>query len=206
MIYLKIKAGLVHSNNSSIVDVEVLPVITSYSVNFGTADNSPNFVWVPETGTYSLTFTVIKTLSNGETEEEEITLNGLIPGGTVSYTSDDLNDEIYFGEPIELLNIVVPSAPVSENVTVTGVSDITLALNSQGPNQFKVIANYTIHYSNGTTKDVTSQLLDGGNIANPTTQNQNSSTKDYIIGGIVHEVTVTYDSITNSFSATAVKK
>ena len=168
---------MVHSNNSSIVDVEVLAVITSYSVNFGTVNNSPNFVWVPETGTYSLTFMVIKTLSNGETDEEEITLDGLIPGGTVSYTSDDLNDEIYFGDTIEILNNEVPFAPASESVAVTGISEITLALGSQG-----------------------------GNIANPTTQNQNSTTKNYTIGGIVHEVTVTYDSITNSYNATAIKK
>lgn len=202
------KAGKIHSNNSSTVDVDVLPVITDYAVNYGTEDKSPNFVWDEETGKYSLTFTVIKTLSNGEIEEEEVTLPGLIPGDTVTYGSKDLDDENYFGEPVELLNLVVPAAPVVEPevVTVTGISELELSLNKQGPNQFKVVATYTIHYSNGTTEEVIAKVLEGGNISNPTTQNQNSSTRNYEILGFTYEVTVTYDKSTKEFSASAVLK
>ncbi|MEL3961281.1 hypothetical protein [Lysinibacillus endophyticus] len=106
------KAGKVHSNNSSIVEVEVLPVVTKYAVN------NQNFVWYEETGTYSLTFTVEKTLSNGEIEEEDVTLYGLNPGEIVNYTSDKLQDENYFGETVNILTIEVPAAPVVDAPSV----------------------------------------------------------------------------------------
>ncbi|MDT8861977.1 hypothetical protein N0O92_17345 [Alkalihalobacillus sp. MEB130] len=202
------KAGLVHSNNSSTVDVDVWATITKYSVDYGS--ESPNFVWDAETGTYELSFDIVKALSNGETEKEEITLTGLIPNSTLNYTSDELSDENFFGESVTLINSIsvpaAPSAPVAENVVVTSISDLTLALEAQGQNQFKVIATYTLNYSDGTSKKVVSTTLDGGNIANPTTQNQNSSTREYTIGGIVYEVTVTYDSVTKTNIVNGIKK
>lgn len=204
------KAGKVHSNNSSSVDVEVIPVITSYTVNFGTNDACPNFIWDPETETYSTSFTVIKTLSNGETEEIEIPLSNLAPNTAISFSSDDLADANYFGDTVVLLDCDVPVAPIPtppipEDVTITHiiVNDLRLESNPSG-NQFKVIADYTIYYSNNTTLVITNQTLAGGNISNPVTVNQNSSTREYTIGGIQHIVTVTYAN--GIFSASAVKK
>ncbi|WP_096200232.1 hypothetical protein [Bacillus sp. FJAT-45350] len=203
------KAGLTHSNNSSTVDVDVWAVITEYSIDLGTEDGAPNFVWNEETATYSLSFKVIKTLSNGETEDEVVTLTGLTPGGTVSYSTDDLSDDNYFGNAYTLLNNTpVPASPTVPvvDVVVSSISNISLTLDPQGPNQFKVVADYTIHYSDGSSVTVSKETLPGGNISNPTTQNQNSETREYNIGGTPHDVTVTYSSSTNTFSASAVKK
>ena len=44
-----------------------------------------------------------------------------------------------------------------------------------------------------------------GNISNPTSQNQNSSTKDYSIEGLTYTITVNYDSKTGTYTATEVK-
>ena len=79
----------------------------------------------------------------------------------------------------------------------------SFGLEAQGNNQFKVIATYTVLYSNGTSKTVTKTTLDG-NIANPNTQNQNSSTKDYNIEGLIYTVTVTYKS--GNYTVTAEPK
>lgn len=204
------KAGLVHSNNSSTVNVDVLPVITEYVVSYGAENDTPVFVWDEENKTYSLTFTVEKKLSNGDTEKETITLSGLAADSTVSYKSDEFNDENYFGQSLTLIDqLAVPAAPAvpgDETVTVTRITDIVLSLVSQGRNQFKVLADYTIIYSNGTTKPVYAVTLPGGNISNPDTQNQNSPTREYLIEGIKYDVTVEYNSNTDTYSASGIKK
>jgi|GEM_PF-7055766 len=93
--------------------------------------------------------------------------------------------------------------------TVAIAKEVTFAsftLEAQGPNQFKVFATYTVSYTNGTSKTYTNVELAGGNIANPKTQNNNSSTKDYTFEGLVYTVTAVYDAKTDTISVTATKK
>lgn len=100
------------------------------------------------------------------------------------------------------------SVQFSLNLTpvVHSIVFASFTLQKQGENQFKVIATYTVQYTNGTTKSVTNQELSGGTIANPTTSNQNSSTKDYTVEGLVYTITVAYHSKSDQYQVTAVKK
>ena len=109
-----------------------------------------------------------------------------------------------FGKITKSREFTAPEAPVVEVVAVK-LNDLQLSLEAQNKNQFKVLATYTVVYSNGSTTNVTREVLEG-NIANPTSQNQNSSSKDFKIGGFTYTVTVTYHSDTKTYDASAVLK
>lgn len=49
-------------------------------------------------------------------------------------------------------------------------------------------------YSDHSEKKVKNKILEGGYIANPKSQNHNSSSSDYVNSGFVYNITVTYDS------------
>ncbi|MFC5452109.1 autotransporter outer membrane beta-barrel domain-containing protein [Paenibacillus aestuarii] len=100
------------------------------------------------------------------------------------------------------------SVQFTVNLTVVANEIIFSSLTpvAQGLNQFKIVASYTVIYSNGTTKTVNNATLSGGNVSNPGTQNANKSSKDYTIEGLVYTVTVMYDSSSGKFIATADKK
>jgi len=154
------------------------------------------------TGKYSATFDVLITDSKGNVTTELVTETGLTPG-EVTAVSHSVTDD--FGTITKTQEITVPFAP-AVNVVAVELTELHLTLERQGSNQFKVYAEYTILYSDNNTKKVDKTLLEGGNIANPTSQNQNSSSKDYIIGGFTYTVTAHYDSGTNTYYATAVLK
>lgn len=153
------------------------------------------------TKTYSATFNILVTDSKDRTTTESVTKTGLQPGQT-NTVSHALSDG--FGTIPKTHEFAVPAAPAVEVVPVE-LSNLKLTLQAQNSNQFKISATYTIVYSDHSTKTENDKVLEG-NIANPGTQNQNSSSKDYQIGGFVYNVTVTYNSAKKDYEATAVLK
>lgn len=49
---------------------------------------------------------------------------------------------------------------------------------------------------------VENEILPGGNITNPTTQNNNPQTREYTIKGFKYNITAHYDAENNKFFAT----
>jgi hypothetical protein len=157
--------------------------------------------WEFDGETYSVTFNISITDSRGHTSTKSVTKSGLAPG-QVNTISHSVTDD--FGEITKSQELTAPQVPVVEVVAVK-LNDLQLSLDRQNKNQFKVLATYTILYSDGSTNNVTNETLEG-NIADPTSQNQNSSIKDYNIGGFTYTVTVTYHSGTKTYDASAVLK
>lgn len=149
--------------------------------------------------TYSVRFNITITKSNGQTSTESVTKTGLAPGtvNTISYSVSDR-----FGEFTKSQEFTAPEVPV---VKAVELNDLQLSLEAQNQNQFKVLATYSVLYSDGSTINVSKEVLEG-NIANPTSKNQNSSSKDFNIGRFTYTVTVTYHSGTKTYDASAVLK
>ena len=176
-------------------------VVPTAIQDFAFSQEVPSWEFDTNTKTYSATFNILITDSKGHTTTESVTKTGLIPG-QVNAVSHSLSDD--FGTIAKTHEFTAPSAPAIQVVPVE-LRNLQLTLVPQNDNQFKVLATYTILYSDNSMSTVKDAVL-GGNIANPTSQNQNSSSRDYIIGGFVYNITVTYNSSTKTYHATAVLK
>lgn len=177
-----------------------------------TANRDFKFEFLPEkdkpwhfdsnTKTYSVTFNILITDSKGDVTTKSVTKDGLKPGET-NTVSHSIYDS--FGEITKTHELTAPAAPVVHVVPVE-LRDIQLTLVPQNKNQFKVQATYTILYSDDSTKTVKDEQLEGGNIADPATEKNNKSSKDYKISGFVYTISVTYDSDNGTYHTTAVLK
>jgi hypothetical protein len=170
--------------------------------DFTISQEVPTWEFDSNTKTYSAAFYILITDSKGHTTTESVTKTGLIPG-QVNTVSHSLSDE--FGSITKTHEFTAPELPVVQVVPVE-LSNLQLSLVAQNKNQFKVFATYTILYSDNSMTTVENALLEGGTISNPVTQNQNSTSKEYTIGGFVYNITVTYNSSTDTYHVTAVLK
>ncbi|MBS4196301.1 hypothetical protein [Lederbergia citri] len=172
--------------------------------DFVFSQEDPKWDFDSNTNTYSATFNILITDSKGNVTTESVTKTGLTPG-EVNAVSHSLTDG--FGTITKTQEITVPAAPALPVVDVVAVklSSLQLTLTEQNKEQFKVKASYTIHYSDGSSKNIENEQL-GGTIKNPTSKNQTSSTEVFNIGGLVYNVTVTYVSTTKTYEVTAALK
>ncbi|WP_026672910.1 hypothetical protein [Alkalihalobacterium bogoriense] len=197
------KTGKVSGTEASFLVPGTQTTVTDIPVanrDFTVTSEEATWSFNNESGTYKVNFPITVVDSKGDTRTETVTKTGLTPNTFVNVTASVTD---LFGTISKEVSLTVPAAPIVEQpvVVVERISNISIDLEAQGPNQFKVVATYTIHYSNGTTKRVVKETLEGGNISNPTTQNQNSVTKEYKISGIPHLVTAVYNSKTKSVYA-----
>lgn len=169
--------------------------------DFTYSQEEPVWEFDANTNTYSASFNILIKDSKDQIGTESVTKTGLTPG-QVNTISHEVSDK--WGTITKTHELTAPAAPVVQVVSVA-LRDLQLTPKSQGPNQFKVYAGYTVVYSDGSTETVMDEILEG-NFSNPTTQNQNSSTRVSKIGGFDYVVTVTYDSSTNAYYATAILK
>ncbi|VEF46102.1 Uncharacterised protein [Bacillus freudenreichii] len=169
-------------------------------LDFTFSSDDPTWDFDSNTDTYTATFNILITDSKGVVSTESVIKSGLTPGeeATVTHTLSDA-----FGTITKTHQVTAPKAPVVDVVAVE-LRDLELELVSQNQNQFKVRASYTIVYSDGSTKSVSSKDLKG-NLGNPNTHPQNSS-QDFAIDGFVYTVTAHYNPATKTYYATYVPK
>lgn len=176
-----------------------LEVPTAFQ-NFVFSQEDPIWEYDTNTQTYIANFNILITDSKGNITTKSVTKTGLVPGIINKF---DVSLEDDFGTITNDHELKAPDAPVVQ-VTPVELKDLQVTIERQNRNQFKVKATYTIVYSDNSEEKVKDQLLEGGTIADPESQNQNSSSKVYEINKFKYNITVNYDASTKNYYVTAV--
>lgn len=177
-------------NNGTLTKATITPPVVFRNFAFPTAGD---YIWTYDTATrsYSVSFSITKTYSNGTTSAETKTITGLTPGtaGTISVTIEGVTNSTNVTVP------AAPSAPVAPSITVSKVevvfvSKATIAEN-ENKNNYRVTYNLKITMSDNSINTF-SNLEEtvpnnGGNNSGSkaVTKTFNISGKDYTVTYVV---------------------
>ncbi|WP_252504798.1 hypothetical protein [Sporosarcina sp. Marseille-Q4943] len=165
-----------------------------------------NWEFHEPTKTYSGIVDITITDRKGIITTDSVKLTGLKPAMMHTFPYSLTDDIGIFTKTADYMAPEAPEAPVPVKVEI-----LKLTLKPNGgqkvPNNFKVIATYEIHNSDGSIEVVREDDL-GEAIGNPHPESggKKYSPQDYVIATFVYTVTVTYNPGTGEYKADAVLK